>query len=98
MNWKSEYPYTPVKRVRHFGSDAEKSFEASDCMPPSIADKMVKMEDVYFAIEDAKQTIFDSLTRGHRLLARKAEYKDVQAVFDKVADILYNSSTPVKSK
>lgn len=87
-NWKETYPYIAVKRVWLF---EDEKFEISDVVPPTVPDKTVEFQTVYFALEDAKRALSNKCRRGHHLNAVKLSYSDVQELINRVQDFVYSN-------
>lgn len=87
-NWKEQYPYVHVRRVRQF---TDEKFEITDVMPPTVQGKTVDFQTVFFAIEDAKMAMFQKCRKGHRLNAVKVSPEDVQKMLDELQGFIYSN-------
>lgn len=85
-NWKQVYPYVEATHIRQFGSE---KIEVEQAIPPTVLNKSVDFQTVYFVIYDAKREVFNRCRRGRRLSAVKLTCAEVQDILAKMEDYLY---------
>lgn len=90
-NWKQVHPYVEATQIRQFGSE---KIQVEQAIPPTVLNKSVDFQTVYFAVDDAKREVFNRCRRGRRLSAVKITCAEVQDILSKMEDYLYSHCKP----